>query len=523
MKKVDIPVSEVIKKGSLIEAYLSGRAEIEYLYNRLPERDNFLEQIQEKNFPASTRSLLVQVLNEQYEGFEMVNSIKKNLDLLKKESTFTLTTGHQLCLATGPLYFIYKIVTTIKACQELKDKYDDFNFVPVFWMATEDHDFKEINHFHLYGNKIEWNTPEKGAVGRFSLEGIDNVVKEITSVLGEGNIETSLSELIAKAYSHNSLSEGTRYLVNELFKDFGLVIIDADSHQLKSLFKSYMVKEIEDSIVFKNVSDTVSNWSFKTQVNPRKCNLFYLAEDRLRIDESEGGFKSNDNKIYWTKKELIREISEFPERFSPNVILRPLYQEVILPNLAYIGGPGELAYWLELKSMFDSEDVQFPILMYRDSIMILDKGIQKRMNKLDIEVQDLYTDLDKLIKRIAENSNSNIDLSEYEDLISKKMTEIQNKARELDQGLSNSIEAENIKMMKSLSNIQSKILRTVKKKEEERVNGVRRLKNKLFPDGLPQERKDNFISYYLATEGKLIDILIKNSTPFENDQSVIFL
>jgi bacillithiol biosynthesis cysteine-adding enzyme BshC len=308
----------------------------------------------------ANRKILVDALTNQYSRLNspLSSLVRNNINLLIEENTFTITTGHQLNIFTGPLYFIFKIVTAINLANELKAAYPEQNFVPVYWMATEDHDFAEINHTTVLGKKINWDLETTGPTGRINTESIFKTVKNYLSVLGLSENSEILSDIIENAYLKNQkLADATRYLVNSLFEDYGLVIIDADDPQLKKQFAPY----IERDIIGRNSSKAINESSaalkqigFNTQVNSRDINFFYMVDGfRERIVVENGKYNVLNSGISFNEDELRKEIEQHPFRFSPNVVMRPLYQEVILPNLAYIGGGAEVTYWLQLKKSFD--------------------------------------------------------------------------------------------------------------------------------------------------------------------------
>ena len=333
--------------SKLITDYLDEKAELQSLYNRFPKIEHFQGQIDEKsnNFPFENRLILVSALEKQYKNFEISEYTSQNKHFLKQTNTFTITTGHQLNLFSGPLYFLYKIVSTINLCKKLKLKFPAQNFVPIYWMATEDHDFEEINYFNFKGKKISWNKESKGAVGRFDTKGLDLVYEAFSKEIGTGNNANYLLDLFKKSYlEHQNLADATRFLANELFKNEGLVIIDGDSNELKKLFVPYVKRELVEQISYQKVTETLPKLSdYTVQVNPREINLFYLQDQlRERIIFENGNYKINNTSLVFSESEIITELEKNPENFSPNVILRPLYQEVILPNFCYIGGGGEL-------------------------------------------------------------------------------------------------------------------------------------------------------------------------------------
>ena len=352
MKVTQIPFKKTGFFSYIMIDYLDENSRLKPFYNNFPNTKGFYNQIEEKkkSFRLQNRIVLSDALHNQYKGFAISDKTQENIDLLKKQNTFTVTTGHQLNLFTGPLYFLYKIISTINLAEELSEKFPENQFIPVYCMATEDHDFDEINYFNFDGKKVLWNRKDGGAVGRFSTEGLEQVFNVFTEHLGNSNNAEYLKELFSKGYlQHNNLADATRFIANELFAEYGLVIIDGDDNSLKELFTPFLKQELENQVSYREVTNTIARLeeNYNIQVNPREINLFYLGDDfRERIVFENGVYKINNTALVFTKEELLLELKNNPKAFSPNVIMRPLYQEVILPNLCYIGGGGEQAYWL---------------------------------------------------------------------------------------------------------------------------------------------------------------------------------
>ncbi|MGA8854784.1 MAG: bacillithiol biosynthesis cysteine-adding enzyme BshC, partial [Christiangramia sp.] len=399
--------------------YLSERKELGEFYNRFPKIENFEAQIKEKknSYDHSIRKDLNEVLNNQYSKLVISESTKANIEALASENSFTVVTGHQLNLFTGPLYFLYKIVSTINLTRKLKERYPESDFVPVYWMATEDHDFEEINFFNLNGKKFKWNNADKNAgktaVGGLSTEGLDEVFRLFSAEIGGGENADYLKSLFEKGYlEHDNLTDATRYIANEIFGKYGLVIVAAGDKRLKKHFIPFVQKELTEQNSYQQTTETVekiNSLDYNIQVNPREINLFYLTgQIRERIIEKDGEYFVHETEISWSKEEILQELNDHPERFSPNVMMRPLYQEVILPNLCYIGGGGELAYWLELKSYFESENVTFPMLLLRNSAMLQTAKQNKKRKKMDISLPELFLKQHELINRKVRKI-SNID------------------------------------------------------------------------------------------------------------------
>ena len=366
--------------SKLMIDYLNQEPKLRSLYHRFPLLENFEEQIAEKkqHYTQETRDILQQAVAQQHASLNISKLTAANIRALSAADTFTVTTGHQLNLFTGPLYFLYKIISTIKLAEQLQQRYPAQHFVPIYWLATEDHDFEEINHF-LFGDKIiHWEKDAKGPVGRLSTEGLDKVCEAFQTQLGVGIHATYLKELFHTAYiQHKTLTEATKYIANALFGEYGLVLVDGDDKALKQLFIPAIKEELLHQSAIKAVEESFPILQdYTIQVTPREINLFYIDTNlRERIILEGELYRVNHTEIQWTREELLATVEQSTEHFSPNVILRPLYQEIILPNLSYIGGGGELAYWLELKEVFALHQVPFPMLLLRNSVLISTKWI----------------------------------------------------------------------------------------------------------------------------------------------------
>ena len=457
---------------------------------------------------------MVEAITRQYEGVDMSQPSKKNIEHLSNDNCFTITTGHQLNLFTGPLYFIYKIISAINLAKELKEKYSENNFVPVYWMATEDHDFEEINHFNLFNKEYKLGKAQNGAVGRMKLKGVEELFDELKEDLGDRNGVEEIIELFSNYYvSSNTYSEAIKGIVNHLFGTYGLVIIDGDDAPLKRLMYTEFEAEIlgrKNHQLINETSNNLKNLGYKPQVTPREINLFYLSDDlRARIVFEANTYKVLTTEIQFSEAEIMEELQNYPERFSPNAPLRCMYQEKILPNLAYIGGGGELAYWFQLKDMFNANNISFPTLVLRNSVLFIDGGSNKRLSKLGISSTDLFKETEVLIKEyLKKGAGIMLDLKKEEEEMVAVFEGIVQKAGMIDPSLQPSVKAELQKNIKSLKNIENRLIKAEKKKEEVAVNQIKNLKDKLFPNGSLQERHDNLISILLFYGEGVLEELI---------------
>ena len=517
---------------SLMNDYLDQKDNLQPLYNRFPSLENFEAQIIEKkiNFNGddnSKRKILFSVLEAQYAKINTSETTLNNITLLNHSNTFTITTGHQLNLFTGPLYFLYKIISTINLTKELKAKYPENNFVPIYWMATEDHDFDEINYFNFKGRKFRWNKESKGPVGRLSTDGLADFLEVFAKELGASKTAETIKKMFQESYlNHSNLAAATRFLANELFGEYGLVIIDADNPDLKRIFIPYIKEELINQTSYKKVTETTEHLkSYSIQVNPREINLFYLEDDlRERIVLENGIYKVNNTKTAFSETEILELLENHPEKFSPNVIMRPLYQEVILPNLCYIGGGGEIAYWLELKSLFDAVNVSFPILLLRNSVLLATEKQAKKADKLGLSWADLFAKQNDLInQKTAEISEFPIDLSIQKDFLKNQFHYLHSLAQQTDKSFFGAVKAQEAKQIKGLENLERRLLKAQKRKLAETLERIMTLQNELFPNNSLQERQVNFSEFYVEYDNNFIKKLLATLHPLGSTFDVIVL
>ncbi|SHK45327.1 bacillithiol biosynthesis cysteine-adding enzyme BshC [Maribacter aquivivus] len=526
-----LPLEKTGYFSKLICDYVAKNTKLKPLYNRFPDVNGFKGQIEEKgkHFTQAQRDVLHSSMQNQYKNTDTSKGTAANIDLLKEKNTFTIVTGHQLNLFTGPLYFLYKIISTINLTKQLKKEYPDSNFVPIYWMATEDHDFDEINYFNFKGLKFQWNKEASGAVGHLPTKGLEEVFTLYSKTIGDSNNAKRLKNLFENAYlKHDNLTNATRFLTNEIFKDYGLVIVDGDDVDLKKTLIPYMKKDIFEQTAFKKVSETIKDIEeissdYPVQVNPREINYFYLKDGiRERIIESKEKYLVNETTISFTKEGLVEEMNAHPERFSPNVIARPLYQEVILPNLCYIGGGGEIAYWLELKAAFEAMNVPFPILLVRNSALIITEKQAEKLERMNISKSDIFLKQNSLInKKIREISNIDIDFSPQKKLLEEQFKDLYVLTEKTDKSFLGAVKAQEVKQKKGLDALEKRLLQAQKRKLKDHVVRMTELQNEIFPNQSLQERQLNFSEFYLAYGEDLVPMLFEALNPLDLSFTVI--
>jgi bacillithiol biosynthesis cysteine-adding enzyme BshC len=315
-------------------------------------------------------------------------------------------------------------------------------------------------------------------------------------------------------------------LANELFGKEGLVILDGDDRELKRLFIPFVKEELLKQTSHQKVSETSDLLkNYNIQVNPREINLFYIEDGiRERIIFQNADYQVNNISKRYTESELMQLLENSPEKFSPNVIMRPLYQEVILPNLCYIGGGGEIAYWLELKSYFEASGVTFPILLLRNSVLLATEKQADKLDKLGLSWADMFSKQEDLVnKKVQSFSEVNLDFSAQKNFLRKQFESLHEIAAKTDKSFSGAVKAQEVKQLKGLENLERRLLKAEKHAHSEQIIRITALQDGLFPGKSLQERTANFSEFYLEFNGRLPDELFARLKPLEQEFKVIVL
>ena len=508
--------------------YLSAHEDIRPFYQYPVNIEGVKKAIEErKRFPVD-RKLLAETLERQYHNLPKHDKIEQNIALLKEENTFTVCTAHQPNLLTGYLYFVYKIVHAIKLAEELKTHFQDKHFVPVYYMGSEDNDLDELGTFRYNNQKFNWNAAgQTGAVGRMKTESLKPLLDELFNLLGPpGENCNQLKQILTEAYlQQDNIADATRFLVNELFGRFGLLVLNPDEADFKRQFipelKAELLRQISYEIVSRHTEQLSEH--YKTQAHPRSINLFYLkGRIRERIEFINDHWEVVNTNIRFSEKELLDELDQHPERFSPNVILRGLFQEKILPNIAFIGGGAEVAYWLQLKTLFENFQVFYPPVILRQSVLWVGKKENKLRERLRLNQKDLFlAEIDLINKFIRENSSDDWQTGEEMEIIQHALELLKQKAILLDPTLKSSSEAVLTKIKYQVQLLEKKMLRAEKRKMQDQLTEIKKIKSHLFPGNNLQERVENFIPYFIQYGHEYFDLLMENFEPLRNQFLII--
>lgn len=522
-----IPFEKVPQLSDRDVAYVANDEKLRPFFKYPVTLEAFGEVFKDKAKDQTDRATLVKVLKKQYLPLSTSTAVENNIESLAKENTFTVITAHQPSLFTGPLYYIYKIISTINLARQLNERYPDYHVVPVFITGGEDHDFEEVQKANIFNKTLVWENEESGSVGAMKTDSLQPVLTELKELLGTNAHAVEIYGLLESAYTENKVySKATIQMVNSLFGEDGLVVVGMNDPDLKRGFIPIITEELTRQTSYELVeatSNQLNEAGFKTQAAPREINLFYLRDQiRERIVFDEGQYHVLNTDYKFNETELLAEVNQHPEYFSPNVVMRPLYQEKTFPNLAYIGGGGELAYWLERKSQFAHFNINYPMLIRRNSVLWLDKGMSKKIDKLDLKVADIFVETESLIKvflkKIAEEP---LHLKPEKEQLENMFADIAKRIKVIDPTLEATVKAEGAKQIKSLENLEGRLMRAEKQKHDVAVNQIRAVKDKLFFSNGLQERRDNFLSFYVKYGPEFFNILKKELDPLDKRFVVI--
>ncbi len=507
--------------------YLNADKKLQAFYSHPVSIDGIKAAIEQRSSYHTQRKLLVDVLNKHYADANTTPAQQQNIQRLASDNCFTITTAHQPNIFTGHLYFIYKILHAIKLSESLKAQMPENDFVPVFYMGSEDADLEELGHVYINGVKHVWETNQAGAVGRMKVD--KALVKMLDAIEGEIAIHQYGKEIIelmrASYVEGTTIEQATFKLINTLFGEYGLIIFLPDNADYKKAFIPVIEKELTAQFSYKIVEDTVAEFpkEYKVQASGRDLNMFYLVDEtRERIEKRNDQYSILNSPLSFTEAEMMEELKNSPERFSPNVILRPVFQEMWLPNIAFIGGGGEIAYWLELKSVFAFVNVPFPVLVLRNSFLWVEKNNVEKAGKLGFEMQDLFRQEQELLNILVKrDSEVQLGLENERKCIYEFYTRLRNTVGAVDKTLQPHTEGLEKLALRKIDALEKKMLRAEKKKFEAQQRQLQKIKSQLFPHNSLQERIENLMPFYAKWGSGFIKILLAHSLSLEQQFMII--
>lgn len=484
------------------------------------------------------RATLVDVLLEQNERWGMSAATRGNIEALRKDDTAAVVTGQQVGIFTGPLYTILKGITTIQLARQLSDE-SGRAVVPVFWLGVEDHDFEEVASVHL----LRRNEPEAlryaeapdgppGPVGRLRMSSeIDRLVDQIDEILPPTDFKPEVMRVLREAYcSGETFGDAFARLLRAFLPDSGLVLLSSDDARLKRLVAPLYQREIVDpealSAEVGGVSTRLAE-RYHQQVHVTPTNLFLLDDGgRYPIDFDGDRFRLRGVDQAFSADDLLKLLDDHPERFSPNVVLRPLTQDTLLPTAAYVGGPGEISYFAQYGAAYEWADVPMPLIYPRASVTLVESKVEKVLEKYDLDVPDFGDDVDRLFQRVVVDA-MDVDLDRLFQGASGPLHESVNTVKQsleaLDPTLGKAAEATRSALMGEFEKLKGKAVRLEKKNKEVIRNQLAKAHANLYPNGILQERALSLV-YFLNKYGlSLTDALAASLSTDTTEHQVVGL
>lgn len=519
-----LPYAATGRFSRLVTDYLAADPGLRPFYRFTPDQEGIRQAIEERCSYPVDRPLLTATLYRQYEGVPVTESVARNMQALAQENTFTVCTAHQPNLLTGYLYFVYKILHAIRLSEELNNQYPQQHFVPVYYMGSEDNDLDELGTFRYEQRKFVWDGGgQKGAVGRMKTKTLKPLLDELFRIMGPpGAACDELKELLIKAYQDQpTVGSATRLLVNELFGRYGLIVLDPDDADFKKQIIPVMREDLLHHTAATIVGGQVDRLSehYKVQAHPRAVNLFYLADNmRERIEQQGDRWLVLNSDISWSQQELEEELEQHPERFSPNVILRGLLQERILPDVAFIGGGAEIAYWLQLNALFEHHRTFFPALVLRQSFHWMDAYTSDLMQKTGLDIPGLFAEEHlQAAQLVTRHGGTEWQLAPQQQALETQLLQLQEQATAVDPTLKEAAGAVIARVRRQVETLSKKMLRAEKKKHEIVLDRLQRIRRQVFPNNGLQERVENFLPFYLQYGPSFFDLLLQHQDPWRHE------
>ncbi len=535
-----IPYSEFYPPKSFVIDYLDGRNLTNFLPFHFADFDAYqkiAKQLSQRSFP---RELVSEVLREQNRLFDSGDLTLKNIESLKDSESFVVVGGQQTGLFGGPLYTLYKAITVIKLADGLSKKIGRI-VVPIFWMASDDHDFAEVNHINLLNlsgqvEQIFYSGEDNGkipiAARNLSTEIEDNF-QILKSYLPETEFRTHILDSLESAYKKNNyFADSFAIWLQHVLRDYGLIVINPSDKKFKQIAIPLFQKEIEEeSPVSKAVMDQTEaliklGYAPQLQLKGGLLNLFYHSPEREIIAISNGNLVFKDSGKQYSKSQLIQILCDHPEQFSPNAALRPLFQDTLFPTLAIVLGPSELAYYAQLKKAYDCMDVIMPIAFPRTSITLIEPKTEKILRKYNLTIQDIFQQRERIINLVAEREipkSMFLSIDEGEKVVAKIWQELVENAKQFDQNLKKPAEIAKGRSTNQFDFLRKKLMQAARQKDETLKSQMQKLVNSVYPNNAPQERVFNLLPFYIRYGERFIKILFEQIDIFNSNHQLINL
>ncbi|MBU2492601.1 MAG: bacillithiol biosynthesis cysteine-adding enzyme BshC [Bacteroidetes bacterium] len=493
--------------------YLYEFEKVEKYFNKnfrdVDEYPVFLSELANYNRPH--RDAVINIIKKQYQNLNASKQTEVNLELLASKKTLAVVTGQQLGIFGGPMYTFYKTITAIKLCRSLKEKFEGYNFVPVFWLEGDDHDLDEVSSLNIidksnelkvlkYGDALEEGT-NKGSVGHIKLtEDIRKFIKEFNDETRDSDFKEDLMNRLNSSYKEGvTFNAAFKNLIFDIFDEYGLIIFNPQEIEIKRILKDIFKNELEN---FREHTDVLVEKSaeleeeYHAQVKVKPINLFASEKDgRFLIEPVDENYRLKGKRKTLTKDELFEWLERAPEDFSPNVLLRPICQDYLLPTAFYIAGPGEISYFAQVTPLYGFFNIPQPYIYPRGSATIVEKNITNVLEKYNLKYTDLFFDEKELIEKVIGSlSEAKIDddILEAKNLIEEKIIKIRENFLQIDQTLGDVTDKSLERINQTLDQLMQKAKKAEERNHETAIRQVTKARNLFYPNNNLQERELNF-------------------------------
>ncbi|MFD2443418.1 bacillithiol biosynthesis cysteine-adding enzyme BshC [Bacillus sp. CGMCC 1.16607] len=519
MINLSIPATNRFASG-----YLQQNPEImdffDYRYGDIDQDKERLKELQNRIFP---REVLADHIKTFMKRYPTSLKVQESLEKLKNPKSTVVIGGQQAGILTGPLYSIHKVISIIKLAEK-KEKELNIPVVPVFWIAGEDHDYHEVNHVYVPSEQklLKKVYPEKmhqkKMVSDISLDHkiCEQWAFEVMENLGETEKTQEMKAFLQKAIEEsNHFVDFFAYIIMELFKDKGLLLVDSGNKDLRNIEKEFFIKQIENHGAISNALDQQQQiikghgYPLTIDASLHSANLFYYEKNYserllLEFSKEKNSFISKNKAVSFSEAELLNLANEYPERLSNNVVTRPLMQELLFPTIAFIAGPGEIAYWAELKKVFEIFAIKMPPIVPRLNFTFLERAVERDIEDLGLSVEEVLRNGTSSAVSKFFSSVKDSELEEQflriKEQVSGQYQIIEKKLTNLDQGLLPLLSKNEAKLLEQIDFMKSKIEQSIQQKHENTFQKFNRIENFLRPNGGPQERTWN-VFYFLNKYG----------------------
>ena len=511
-----INYSDIPGNQNLFLDYISEFENVSTFYPKDFRNDGDIEKTFDelKNYDRPHRKEIAGIIKKQYSNFKISKQTESNISSLTSEKTFAIVTGQQVSLFGGPLYTIYKTITAIKLARQLKEKYSDYNFVPIFWMEVDDHDFDEVAAVNIFDKANQHKTlvyndgldeeVNRGSVGHIKFNaGIEKTLSDLEDSLRDNEFKDEILVLLKDCYSEGkTFKEAFKELFIKLFDEFGLIIFNPQDSAVKNILLPVFEKEINNfnTHTTTNVLKSAElEEVYHAQVKVKPVNLFFAdGSGRHLIEPVEDGFRFKGKRKRLNKEELLNLLYFDPAAFSPNVLLRPICQDFLLPTAAYVGGSSEISYFAQVIPNYKFFDVVSPIIFPRSSGTIIESHLLSILEKYSLSLTDFYIDenilIEKAVKKVSDFN--------FDDLFNKSEAEIKstlNKLKEnlltVDSALEQPIEKSISRIEQTLNTLKDKSKNAEERKHKTLIQQLQKVRNAVYPNNNLQEREISFFAF----------------------------